>query len=128
MAVSLVVLKESGGETRVAATPETVKKLTALGVNVTIESDAGAHSGFTDASFEAEGASIAADIQASVKQADIVFGVKAPSADTVGAMKKDALLVAQLNPYQSEDAVKAYAQQGIQAMAMELMPRITRAQ
>ena len=128
MAVSLVVLKEAGGETRVAATPETVKKLVALGISVTVQANAGAASGFTDASFEAEGGHIASDVQASVMQADIVFGVNAPSAKVVGAMKKDAVLVAQLNPYQSEDAVKSYAQQGIQAMAMELMPRITRAQ
>ena len=128
MAVSLVVLKEAGGETRVAATPETVKKLSALGVSMTVEAGAGAQSGFADASYQAEGAAITSDAAGSVKTADIVFGVKAPSAEIVGAMKKDALLVAQLNPYQSEAAVKTYAAQGIQAMAMELMPRITRAQ
>ena len=128
MAVSLVVVKEQGDETRVAATPETVKKLTALGFSLTVEAGAGEASGFSDARYQEEGATIASSPASAVAEADVVVGVKAPSDATVKAMKKGALLIAQLNPYQDAAGVKSYAAQGVDAMAMELMPRITRAQ
>jgi len=128
MAVSLVVVKEQGDETRVAATPETVKKLTALGFSLTVEAGAGEASGFSDAHYQEEGATIASSPVSAIAEADVVVGVKAPSDATVKAMKKGALLIAQLNPYQDADGVKSYAAQGVDAMAMELMPRITRAQ
>jgi NAD(P) transhydrogenase subunit alpha len=128
MAVSLVVVKEQGDETRVAATPETVKKLIALGFSLTVEAGAGEASGFSDARYEDEGATIANSVASAIAKADVVVGVKAPSEATVKAMKKGALLIAQLNPYQDASGVKSYAAQGVDAMAMELMPRITRAQ
>ena len=128
MAVSLVVVKEQGDETRVAATPETVKKLTALGFSLTVEAGAGEASGFSDARYQEEGATIASSPVSAIAEADVVVGVKAPSDATVKAMKKGALLIAQLNPYQDADGVTSYAAQGVDAMAMELMPRITRAQ
>jgi len=128
MAVSLVVVKEQGDETRVAATPETVKKLIALGFSLTVQAGAGEASGFSDARYEDEGATIANSVASAIAKADVVVGVKAPSEATVKAMKKGALLIAQLNPYQDASGVKSYAAQGVDAMAMELMPRITRAQ
>ncbi len=128
MAVSLTVLKEAAGEPRVAATPETVKKLSGLGVKVTVESGAGAASGFEDAAYKEAGASVGKVTAPVLKKSDVIFAVRAPSAAQVKAMKEDAILVASLNPYQNAAAVKSYASAKIQAMAMELMPRITRAQ
>ena len=128
MAVSLTVLKEAAGEPRVAATPETVKKLSALSVKVTVETGAGSASGFEDAAYKEAGATVAKATAALLKKSDIVFGVRAPGAAQVKAMKAGALLVASLNPYQDAAGVKSYASAKIQAMAMELMPRITRAQ
>ena len=128
MAVSLTVLKEATSETRVAATPETVKKMSAMGISVTVEAGAGAASGFTDAAYKGAGASVTKGISAALKKSDVVLGVRAPSAANVKAMKANAVLIATLNPYQSGAQVKAYAAAKIQAMSMELMPRITRAQ
>lgn len=128
MAVSLVVLKEAAPETRVAATPETVKKMTGLGISVTVEAGAGMVSGFDDAAYKQAGATLAKTATAALKKADVVFGVRAPSAAHVKAMKAGAVLAAGLDPYQDAKGVKSYAGAKIQAMAMELMPRITRAQ
>ena len=128
MAVSLVVLKEAAPETRVAATPETVKKMAGIGISVTVEAGAGASSGFDDAAYKQAGATLAKTATAALKKADVVLGVRAPSAAQVKAMKADAVLIATLNPYQDAKGVKSYASAKIQAMAMELMPRITRAQ
>ena len=128
MAVSLVVLKEAAPETRVAATPETVKKMAGIGISVTVEAGAGASSGFDDAAYKQAGATLAKTATVALKKADVVFGVRAPSAAQVKAMKADAVLVATLNPYQDPKGVKAYAGAKVQAMAMEFMPRITRAQ
>ncbi len=128
MAVSLTVLKESAQEPRVAATPETVKKMSALGMSITVEAGAGAKAGFTDADYKAAGAMVSKGISAAIKKSDIVMAVRPPSAAQVKAMKSGAALIAMLNPYQDAKGVSAYAAAKIQAMAMELMPRITRAQ
>ena len=128
MAVSLTVLKEAGGEPRVSATPETVKKMTGLGIKVTVEAGAGVSSGFDDAAYKQAGASVTKAMAAVLKKSDVVFSVRAPAAGQVKAMKNGAVLVASLNPYQNAAGVKSYAAAKIQAMAMELMPRITRAQ
>ena len=128
MAASLTVLKESGGETRVSATPETVKKMTSLGIKVTVEAGAGAASGFEDAAYRQAGAAVTKSMAAVLKKSDVVLGVRAPTASQVKAMKSGAVLIASLNPYQNTPGVKSYAAAKIQAMAMELMPRITRAQ
>ena len=128
MAVSLTVLKEAGDETRVAATPETVKKMSGLGIKVTVEAGAGAAAGFDDTSYKQAGASVTKAINAVLEKSDVVFGVRAPAAAHINAMKANAVLVASLNPYQNASGVKSYAKAKIQAMSMELMPRITRAQ
>ncbi len=115
-------------ETRVAATPETVKKFTALGATVAVEAGAGAGSRITDAEYEAAGATIAPDAAAALADADIVLKVRRPEAGELPLLKRGALVVATMDPYGREDAVKAMADAGISAFAMEFMPRITRAQ
>ncbi len=112
-------------EDRVAATPETVKKMKALGAEVLIEPGAGVKSGILDADFVAAGAAVA---PAAVAGADVVLRVQRPSASELAACRKGALVIAIMDPYGNEAAVKAMADAGIVAFAMELMPRITRAQ
>jgi NAD(P) transhydrogenase subunit alpha len=128
MAVSLTVLKETGDETRVSATPETVKKMTGLGIKVTVEAGAGGASGFADADYKKAGATLTKAMATVLKKTDVVLGVRAPAVSKIKAMKNNAVLIASLNPYQNAAGVKSYATAKIQAMAMELMPRITRAQ
>ncbi len=113
------------GEPRVAATPDTVKKFKALGVDVAVEPGAGVKSGLPDAEFEAAGAAVTAD---AVKDADIVIKVKRPEAAELARYKKGALVIAIMDPNGNDAALKVMADAGISAFAMELMPRITRAQ
>ena len=115
-------------ETRVAATPETVKKFVGLGATVTVEAGAGAGSRILDADYEAAGATIAADEAATLADADIVLKVRRPTQAELGLMKRGALVVGAIDPYGHEDAVQAMADAGVAAFAMEFMPRITRAQ
>jgi NAD(P) transhydrogenase subunit alpha len=112
-------------EDRVAATPETVKKMKALGAEVAVEPGAGVKSGIPDAEFAAAGAAVSPD---AVKDADVVLRVRRPDAAALAAYKKGALVIAIMDPYGNEAAVKAMADAGVTAFAMELMPRITRAQ
>jgi H+-translocating NAD(P) transhydrogenase subunit alpha len=112
-------------EDRVAATPETVKKMKALGAEVAVEPGAGVKSGIPDAEFVAAGASVSAD---AIKGADVVLRVRRPAASELAACKKGALVIAIMDPYGNEAALKTMADAGVTAFAMELMPRITRAQ
>ncbi|MGH7227345.1 MAG: NAD(P)(+) transhydrogenase (Re/Si-specific) subunit alpha, partial [Gemmataceae bacterium] len=112
-------------EPRVAASPDTVKKFKALGVDVAVEPGAGLKSGLPDGEFAAAGAVIGAD---ALRDADIVIKVKRPEASELGQYKRGALVVAIMDPYGHEAALKAMAETGISAFAMELMPRISRAQ
>jgi len=112
-------------EDRVAATPETVKKMKALGADVTVEPGAGIKSGIPDADFTAAGAAVSRD---AVKGADVVLRVRRPNASELAACRKGALVIAIMDPYGNEAALKAMADAGVTAFAMELMPRITRAQ
>ena len=124
--MKIAIAKEvDAAEPRVAATPDTVKKFKALGIDVAIEPGAGVKSGLLDADYEAAGASISAD---AVKDADIVIKVKRPEASELTKYKKGALVIAIMDPYGNDAALKAMADAGISAFAMELMPRITRAQ
>jgi H+-translocating NAD(P) transhydrogenase subunit alpha len=120
-----VTAETDPGEPRVAATPETVKKLTGLGAEVTIDPGAGVKSGILDADYTAAGARIAAD---AVNGADIILKVKRPSGSELAGYKKGALVIAIMDPYGNEAALKQMADAGVVAFAMELMPRITRAQ
>ncbi len=131
--MKLAVLKERrSGETRVAATPETVKKLIALGIEVTVEQGAGLASGLTDAAYAEAGASLAPDAAAALAGAGIVLKVRAPLAagegevDELAAIGSGALLIGTLAA--DAEAASRYAAAGIDACAMELLPRITRAQ
>jgi NAD(P) transhydrogenase subunit alpha len=124
--MKIAIAKEvDGGEPRVAATPDTVKKFKALGMDVAIEPGAGVKSGLPDAEFTAAGAVVSAD---AVKDADIVIKVKRPEAAELARYKRGALVIAIMDPYGNEAAIKAMADAGVAAFAMELMPRITRAQ
>ncbi len=117
-----------GGETRVAATPETIKKFLALGASVSVERGAGLASRITDADYEAVGATIAADAASAVADADVVLKVRRPLESELPAYKRGALVIATMDPYGNEGAVNAMGSAGITAIAMEFMPRITRAQ
>jgi proton-translocating NAD(P)+ transhydrogenase subunit alpha len=112
-------------EPRVAATPETVKKFKALGAEVAVARGAGIASGIPDADYEAAGAEIGEDV---TKTADLVLKVRRPAPNELSTYKKGALIVAIMDPYGNEAALKQMADAGLIAFAMELMPRITRAQ
>ncbi|MCJ2081625.1 Re/Si-specific NAD(P)(+) transhydrogenase subunit alpha [Methylobacterium sp. J-090] len=125
----IAVLTESDpAEPRVAAVPETVKKFIALGADVTVQSGAGLTAGVPDADYEAAGATIAGSAQDAANDADLVLKVRRPSADEIGLLKRGATVVAIMDPYGNEEALGAMAQAGLDTFAMELMPRITRAQ
>lgn len=131
----IAVLKERRpGETRVAATPDTVKKFVGLGVDVMIETGAGEGAYIADDAFKAAGAMIAPDAASAAGNADLVLKVQRPlkagegAVDEIGLMKRGALLVGNLAPFADRAAVEAYARAGITAFAMEFMPRISRAQ
>ena len=114
-----------GAEPRVAATPETVKKLKSCGAEVAVARGAGIASGIPDAEFEAAGAEIGEGVE---KTADIVLKVRRPAPNELAGYKKGALVIAIMDPYGNEAALKQMAEAGLVTFAMELMPRITRAQ
>jgi H+-translocating NAD(P) transhydrogenase subunit alpha len=112
-------------EPRVAATPDTVKKMIGLGAEVAVQPGAGIKSGILDADYSAAGATVSAD---AVNGADIVLQVRRPAAAELAKVQKGALVIAIMDPYGQDAALKAMADAGVTAFAMELMPRITRAQ
>jgi H+-translocating NAD(P) transhydrogenase subunit alpha len=112
-------------EARVGGTPDTVKRLKALGADLVVETGAGLGSGILDADYEAAGAVIAAD---ATSGADVVLKVRRPGGAELKAYKAGALVLATMDPYGNEAALAEMAKAGISAFAMELMPRITRAQ
>ncbi|HEY2885458.1 MAG TPA: Re/Si-specific NAD(P)(+) transhydrogenase subunit alpha [Rhizomicrobium sp.] len=127
--MKLAILKERrDGETRVAASPDTVKRYRSLGLDVTVETGAGASARMPDADYQAAGAVIAADGAAALSGADIVLSVRAPDAAQIAAMRKGAVLAALLAPYTDKDTPAKLAEQGVDAFAMEFLPRISRAQ
>ena len=126
--MKIAVLRETvEGERRVAATPETVKKFLALGATVAVEIGAGATASIADADYTAVGATVA-DRAATLAGAEIVLGVQGPSADALAGVAPGAWLVAGLNPFGDRARIDGYAAAGLEALAMEFMPRITRAQ
>jgi NAD(P) transhydrogenase subunit alpha len=127
--MKIAILKERRAqETRVAASPESVKKLVGLGIQVAVEKGAGERAAFTDAAYKDMGAEIAADAAAAAKGADLVLKVRGPEAKEVGDLPKGCLLAAILDPFRSGAEMKALADAGVTAFAMDFMPRITRAQ
>ncbi|MBS0503841.1 MAG: NAD(P) transhydrogenase subunit alpha, partial [Proteobacteria bacterium] len=126
--MKIAVLKElSDGERRVSATPETVKKFIGLGAVVAVEAGAGESASVSDADYQAAGATTGSRADA-LKDADIILGVQGPAPDSIASAKQGAWLVAGLNPFGERARVDAYAAAGLEALAMEFMPRITRAQ
>jgi NAD(P) transhydrogenase subunit alpha len=125
--LKIAVLKEGGAETRVAAIPETVKKFTGLGASVAVERGAGEGASIADAEFEAAGASAGtrADV---LRDADIILCVAGPDPASLNGAKQGALLIGALDPAKRGDDIAAYANLGLEALAMEWVPRITRAQ
>lgn len=126
--MKIAVLKETAvGERRVAASPETIKKFIGLGAAVAVESGAGAGAALTDQAFVDAGATIA-DRADAVRDADIVLGVQGPDPASLAGVKSGAWIVAGLDPFSQRARVDAYAAAGVEALAMEFMPRISRAQ
>jgi len=126
--VKIAVLAEGAdGERRVSATPETVKKFVSLGAQVAVEAGAGVHASYADADYAAAGASVG-DRAATVAGADILLGVQGPNVATIAGAATGAWIVAGLNPFGERARVESYADAGFEALAMEFMPRITRAQ
>ena len=126
--MKIAVLKEqTAGERRVAATPETIKKFAALGAELAVETGAGETASCADAAYAEAGATLGSRAEV-LTGADIVLGVQGPSPDSLTGMGKGAWLVAGLNPFGERERIDQYAALGIEALAMEFMPRITRAQ
>ena len=126
--VKIAVLRERApGENRVAASAETVKKFIALGASMAIERGAGLAAAIPDADYEAMGATLG-DAAATVSGADIVLGVQGPDPVLLAGAKPGAWVAAGLDPFVERERVDAYAAAGLEALAMEFMPRITRAQ
>ncbi len=115
-------------EPRVAATPETVKKLVGLGAEVTVQAGAGAGSRITDEAFAAAGATIAKTAAPMLKGADVVLKVRRPATAEIKNLKPGTMVIGAMDPYGHEDEIKALAAAGVAVFAMELLPRITRAQ
>ena len=129
MAATIAVTKERReGETRVAAVPDSVKKLIAAGATVVVEAGAGMAASFPDADYAAAGATVVPDTAAALADADLVFKVRAPSEAEIAGLKPGALVVGLLNPYQERASLQALAARGAAALAMEFVPRISRAQ
>jgi len=126
--VKIAVLKESEeGERRVAASAETAKKFIALGADVAVEAGAGESASIADSDYEAAGASVG-DRAGALADADLILCVQGPPPETLAGAKAGALLVGGLNPTGRRERIEAYAAAGLEALAMEWMPRITRAQ
>jgi H+-translocating NAD(P) transhydrogenase subunit alpha len=120
-----VAAEIDAGEPRVAATPETVKKMLALGAEVAVEPGAGIKSGILDQDFAAAGANVTAD---AVSGADIILKVRRPQASELSRYKKGAIVIAIMDPFGHDEALRRMADAGVIAFAMELLPRVTRAQ
>ena len=131
--MKIAILRElAAGERRVAATPESIKKFVGLGAEMAIEAGAGESAAYADADYAAAGATVA-DRAATLKDADIVLGVQGPDPASLAGARPGAWIVAGLNPFGTGEnggraRVDAYAAAGFEALAMEFMPRITRAQ
>ncbi|WP_332712339.1 Re/Si-specific NAD(P)(+) transhydrogenase subunit alpha [Pelagibacterium mangrovi] len=127
--MKIAIMRErAGGETRVAATPETIAKLIGFGASVSVEKGAGEASRILDQQYTDAGANVEASAAAAVKGADVVLAVRRPEASALAGANKGALVLAIADPYGNEAALAALAKAGLSVFAMELMPRITRAQ
>jgi NAD(P) transhydrogenase subunit alpha len=118
----------TAGETRVAAVPDTVRKLAGAGLEVAVEAGAGAGARLDDAAYREAGAEVAADAGHMLASADAVLKVQAPTPDEVARLKSGSVLISFLQPATQADAVRALAARGVSALSLELLPRISRAQ
>ncbi|MBW0006452.1 MAG: NAD(P)(+) transhydrogenase (Re/Si-specific) subunit alpha, partial [Sphingomonas sp.] len=125
--MKIAVLKEAAGETRCAAIPETVKKFVALGAEVAVEKGAGEGASIADIDFADAGAELGTCAE-TLKGAGIILAINGPDPATLKGAEKDSLLVGALDPLKRREAIDGYASAGLEALAMEWMPRITRAQ
>ena len=125
----LIPVESTPGETRVAATPDTVKKFISLGCSVAVECGAGTPSGYLDEAYAEQGADLIEKGDTSAwGQADVLLSVQSPSAATLARLRQGALVVGLLSPYANEELTAALKRSGLSAMALELLPRISRAQ
>jgi NAD(P) transhydrogenase subunit alpha len=123
-----VLAEADAAETRVAATPDTVKRYKGLGAEVVVQSGAGRRAGIPDSEFEAAGATLASSAADALKDADIVLKVRRPEKGELEGARPGALVIAIMDPYGQDEALRGLADAQVAAFAMELMPRITRAQ
>jgi NAD(P) transhydrogenase subunit alpha len=123
-----VPAEQAPGEARVAVSPETIKAYVRKGVDVAVETGAGRGSFIPDAQLAAAGATIAPSAEAALRDADIVLTVRRPAAATLAALRKGAVVAGQMDPFADHGAMKTLAATGASIFAMELVPRITRAQ
>ncbi|GLK79980.1 Re/Si-specific NAD(P)(+) transhydrogenase subunit alpha [Methylopila turkensis] len=127
--MKIAVAKElDPAEPRVALTPDVVKKLKGLGAEISVETGAGLSSGVIDAAYEEAGAQIAASRADALSGADVLLTVRRPTPESLSGLKPGALVIGTMDPYGQADAIAALATANVSAFAMELMPRITRAQ
>ena len=121
------ILKESESELRVSASPDSVKKMVELGISVNIQTTAGQNSNFSDESYKVNGADIFNNTS-EISNADIIIKVNNPTDDEISSMKEGSLFIGSLDPYNSRETLNKLRDKGVTSFAMELMPRITRAQ
>ena len=126
MPVIAVTRERRAGETRVAATPETVKKLIAAGWSLTVESGAGTTASFPDADYAAAGATIARTLKDALAKADVLFKVRGPDAEEIAALKPGAMVVATLNPYQDRATLDGLARAKAEALALASATSVAR--
>jgi NAD(P) transhydrogenase subunit alpha len=128
MARIAVTRERRPGETRVALTPDAVKKLVGQGLAVAVETGAGQSAASPDADYLAAGAVVAPDLAAALQDADILLKVRAPVEEEIAALRAGTIVVGLIDPHQETAAIQALARAGVSAFAMEFVPRITRAQ
>ncbi|HPD82972.1 MAG TPA: Re/Si-specific NAD(P)(+) transhydrogenase subunit alpha [Alphaproteobacteria bacterium] len=129
MALKIAITKETAAaEKRVAATPDTVKKLCALGCSIVIEAGAGKSANYLDADYETVGAVISKTAETATKDADIVLRVQANDKNIIKHLKDNCLLIGLINPYNNKNLIEEFAQKKVNSFSMELVPRISRAQ
>ncbi len=125
--MKIVVLNEGSSDSRVSASPETVKKITEMNHDVFVQKGAGVESNFTDNEYEENGAYIFEDKDV-IREADVIFKVNKPSADEIEVFKQNSILIGALDPFNNSDLIEDLKKKKVISFAMELMPRITRAQ
>ena len=123
-----ILKEEHPDETRVAISPDMVKKYVSLGFDVSVQKDAGHSSHFSDEALANAGATICADLSATIADADIILSVRTPEASKLAGAKEGAVVIGLFDPHNNSNNMQAYAEQKLQAVSIEMLPRITRGQ